>query len=74
MNAFLDYWLDLRDIQANAPDNELYPDYYLDDLLTESSVLETRRFFRELIDRDLPARTLIHSDFTFVNERLAEHY
>jgi len=74
VNAFLDYWLDLRDIKANAPDAELYPEYYLDDLLTESSVLETRRFFRELMDRNLPARHVASADFAFVNERLAEHY
>ena len=72
--AFLDYWLDLRDVNANTPDAALYPDYYLDELLTESSVLETRLFFRELIDKNLPVRNLVDSDFAFVNERLAEHY
>jgi len=74
VNAFLDYWLDLRDILANSPDAELYPDYYLDEMLTESSVLETRMFFEELIQSNLPASALIDSDFTFVNERLAQHY
>jgi hypothetical protein len=72
--AFLDYWLDLRDLNANTPDAAIYPDYYLDELLTESSILETRMFFRELIDQDLPVRNLIDSDFAFVNQRLAEHY
>ena len=74
VNVFLDYWLDLRDIKANAPDATLYPDYYLDDLLTESSLLETQMFFKELIKENLPASSLIDSDFTFVNERLANHY
>ena len=74
LNAFLDYWLDLREINANAPDAQLYPDYYLDDMLTESSLLETRMFFRELIDKDLPVRNLVDSDFTYINERLADHY
>lgn len=74
INAFLDYWLDLRDILANSPDAQLYPDYYLDEMLTESSVLETRKFFEELILRNLPASTLIDAEFTFVNERLADHY
>ncbi len=74
VRAFLDYWLDLRDINANTPDAELYPDYYLDELLTESSLLETQAFFRELIDHDLPVRHLVDSDFVFVNERLADHY
>ncbi|MEX0321652.1 MAG: DUF1588 domain-containing protein [Puniceicoccaceae bacterium] len=74
VDAFLDYWLDLRDIKANAPDAALYPEYYLDDLLTESSVLETRLFFRELIDGDLPVRNLVQADFAYVNERLAQLY
>ncbi|MEM9158612.1 MAG: DUF1592 domain-containing protein, partial [Verrucomicrobiota bacterium] len=74
LDAFLDYWLELREINANAPDAELYPDYYLDDLLTESSLRETRRFFRELVDEDLPVSYLVDSDFTFLNERLADHY
>ena len=74
VDSFLDYWLDLRDLNANTPDAELYTDYYLDELLTESSLLETRRFFRELIDRNLPSRNLVDSDFTYANERLAELY
>ncbi|MBT5903648.1 MAG: DUF1592 domain-containing protein [Opitutaceae bacterium] len=74
VNAFLDYWLELRDIKLNAPDASLYTDYYLDELLTESAIRETRLFFRELIDQDLPVINLIDSDFTFVNERLALHY
>ncbi len=72
--SFLDYWLELKELNANTPDAELYPDYYLDDMLTESSLQETRMFFRELIDRDLPVRNLIDSDFSFINERLANHY
>jgi hypothetical protein len=74
IHAFLDYWLSLRDIKLNAPDASLYTDYYLDELLTESAVRETRLFFQELIEHDLPARNLVDSNFTFVNERLALHY
>ncbi|TWT54789.1 hypothetical protein Pla22_24430 [Rubripirellula amarantea] len=74
INAFLDYWLELKEINANTPDSQLYPQYYIDDQLTEASLFETRRFFRELIDRDLPAGNLIDSDFTYANERLARHY
>ena len=46
VNAFLDYWLDLRKAGNTSPDETLYPDYYLDDFLTESSVEETHAFFR----------------------------
>ncbi|MDB6033913.1 MAG: hypothetical protein JWM16_4251 [Verrucomicrobiales bacterium] len=74
VDAFLDYWLDLRKISATSPDSELYPDYYLDDLLIESALEETQLFFSELLRSDLPARNLIASDFAMVNERLALHY
>lgn len=74
INAFLDYWLDLRKANNTSPDATLYPDYYLDDLLTESSVDETQLFFAELVKHDLPARNIISSDFTMLNERLAAHY
>jgi hypothetical protein len=74
VEAFLDYWLDLRKITATAPDEQLYPDYYLDDLLTESALEETRSFFAELLRGDLPARNIVASDFAMLNERLADHY
>jgi hypothetical protein len=74
VEAFLDYWLDLRKIVATAPDANLYSDYYLDDLLTESALEESRSFFAELLRDDLPARNLVSSDFAMLNERLAAHY
>ncbi len=74
VDAFLDYWLDLRKTDNTSPDETLYPDYYLDDYLTESSVEETRGFFAELIHNDLPARNLVASNFVMVNERLAALY
>lgn len=74
VEAFLDYWLDLRKTETTSPDEELYPDYYLDDFLVESSVDETRAFFTELVRRDLPARNLVASDFVMVNDRLATLY
>ena len=74
VDAFLDYWLDLRKIVATAPDANLYSDYYLDDLLAESALEETRLFFAELLRGDLPARNIVASDFAMLNERLAAHY
>ena len=74
VDAFLDYWLDLRRMLATAPDANLYGDYYLDDLLTESAQAETQLFFAELLQKNLPARNLVASDFTMLNERLAAHY
>jgi hypothetical protein len=74
VEAFLDYWLDLRKITATSPDADLYSDYYLDDLLTESALRETRLFFAELLREDLPTRNIASSDFAMLNERLAAHY
>lgn len=74
VDSFLDYWLDLRKSAATSPDATLYPDYYLDDALVENSVDETQLFFNELLKYDMPARNIIKSDFTMLNERLALHY
>src|SRR5947207_12107954 len=74
VDAFLDYWLDLRKMLATAPDADLYGDYYLDDLLTESAQAETQLFFAELLRKDLLARNVVASDFAMLNERLAAHY
>ena len=72
--AFLDYWIDLRKMEDSTPSTTLYNDYYLDDALAEAALLETRLFFDEMLRRDLPARTVVDSDFTYLNERLAVHY
>ncbi len=74
VDAFLDYWLDLRKTNTTSPDADLYPDYYLDDFLVESSVDETRAFFRELVRGNLPARNLVASNFVMINSRLATLY
>ena len=74
VSSFLDYWLDLRKVGVTNPDENLYPDYYLDDHLVESAGDETRLFFAEHLKRDLPVRHVAASDFAFVNERLAKLY
>jgi hypothetical protein len=74
VDAFLAYWLQLRKMSVNSSDPDMYPDYYLDDLLTESAQDETQAFFAELIRGDLPARNIVDSDFSIMNERLAMLY
>ncbi|QEH32299.1 Planctomycete cytochrome C [Aquisphaera giovannonii] len=74
VEAFTDYWLDLRKIDDTAPSTTLYNDYELDDPLKLAAIEETRLFFAELLRGDLPARNVVDSDFTFLNGRLAEHY
>ncbi len=74
VQAFLDYWLDLRKLNNTSPDASLYPEAYLDDFLVESAGEETRAFFTELIRKNLPARNIVSSDFAMLNERLAALY
>ena len=74
VEAFLDYWLELRKQDSTTPSNTLYPDYYLDEQLVEAALDESRMFFTELLQKDLPSRNVINSDFTYLNERLATHY
>jgi len=74
VDAFTDYWLDLRKIDDSSPSSTLYNDYELDDPLKLAAVEQTRLFVQELIGKNLPARNIVDSDFTFLNERLAQHY
>ncbi len=74
IDAFLDYWLDLRKIEDSTPSTTLYNDYYLDDALTEAAVAETQLYFDDMLRRDLPVRNVVNSGFTFLNDRLADHY
>ena len=57
VQAFTDYWLDLRKIDDTSPSTTLYNDYELDDPLKLAALEETRLFFAELLHAELPART-----------------
>jgi hypothetical protein len=74
VDAFLDYWLELRRMDDTTPSTTLYNDYYLDDALTEASVMETQMYFAEMLKKNLPARYMVDSEFTYLNDRLATHY
>ena len=74
VDAFTDYWLDLRKIDDTSPSATIYNDYELDEPLKTAALEETQLFFAELLRGDLPARNVVASDFTYLNERLANHY
>ena len=74
VDAFTDYWLDLRKIDDTSPSATIYNDYELDEPLKLAALDETQMFFADLLRADLPARNIIASDFTYLNERLATHY
>lgn len=69
---FLGQWLDLRLMDFTTPDKKLYPEY--DELLSRGMVSETYGFFQELLTNDSSVRHFIDSDFSILNQRMAEHY
>lgn len=69
---FAGQWLGLREVGNNPPATDLYPQY--DRHLETSLVKESEAFFREVLQSDLPATTLVKSDFVTINERLARFY
>jgi mono/diheme cytochrome c family protein len=69
---FVGQWLNLRAIDATAPDPTLYPEF--DEVLKLAMVKEAYLFFDEVLKNDLSLTNFVHSDFTMLNERLARHY
>ncbi|MEM7011134.1 MAG: DUF1592 domain-containing protein, partial [Verrucomicrobiota bacterium] len=69
---FTGQWLSLRAIDDTSPDRFLYPEY--DDVLKDASLKEPKFFFNEVLRNDLSLTNFVHSDFTFLNARLAKHY
>lgn len=69
---FAGQWLGLREVGANPPSTDLYPQY--DRHLETSIVNESQAFFSEILHKDLPATDFIKSDFVTINERLARFY
>jgi hypothetical protein len=69
---FTDQWLDLKDLDETTPDKKLYPEFR--SILRDSMRAETPAFFRELLEKDLSASNMVHSDFAMLNQRLADHY
>ncbi len=69
---FAGQWLGLREVGANPPAKDLYPQY--DRHLETSIVGESEAYFRTFIQENLDARQMIKSDFVTVNERLGRFY
>jgi hypothetical protein len=69
---FADQWLYLRNLDAITPDARLFPDF--DHNLRESLRTETSLLFEDLIKKDRSVLELLHTDRTWLDERLAAHY
>lgn len=71
--AFLDSWLNLRDIGNLPPPRRSAREYYAEDLPT-SMKRETQLFFRHLLDANGSALKFLDADYTFVDKKLARLY
>lgn len=72
IHSFCDQWLNLRSFNKVSPSLKLYPEY--NDLLNFYLPQETEDFLFHLIQENSPATDLIDSDFSMLNQRLAQHY
>jgi hypothetical protein len=71
-SRFAAEWLGLGRLDAVVPDALLYPNY--DRTLAVALRRETELLFDSIVRDDSNVLDLLTSDYTFVDERLAEHY
>jgi len=69
---FAGQWLFLRNLDASAPVQSIFPDF--DDALRQGFRRETELFVDSVLREDRSALDLLRADYTFLNERLARHY
>lgn len=72
VDHFAAQWLQLHRVGAFPPDPELYPEY--DRWLEQSMVEESKRFFGEVLHKNLSVTEFLDSNWTMLNPRLALHY
>ena len=74
-NAFFNQWLELERINQVSFDESLFPDYKAGEKQLKKDMWEeTLAYARELILRNMEAKTFVSSDFSMLNLNLAEHY
>jgi hypothetical protein len=69
---FAGQWLQLRRLADVQPDPETFVGF--DESLKESMRLETEAFFRAVMQENRSVLDFLLADFTFVDQRLADHY
>ncbi len=71
VSNFAGQWLHLRNVQTVKPDPVIFP---FDEALRQSFVTETSLFVSSIFRENRSLLDLLSADYTFVNQRLAEHY
>jgi hypothetical protein len=71
-DGFISQWAEFDKYDAITVDNREH--FRFNEGVQQDAKREVREFFGTLIDEDLPASTLIDSDFVTINAALATHY
>jgi mono/diheme cytochrome c family protein len=69
---FAGQWLYLRRLEFQKPDKDNYPNY--DVRLRSAELTETQMFFDSVVHENRSVLDFLNADYTFLNQRLAEHY
>jgi len=69
---FAAQWLYLRDIELKQPDEIFFPEF--DQTLREAMRQETELFISSVFRENRSLLDLLSANYTFLNERLAQHY
>ena len=72
VDNFAAQWLFLRNLQSINPDTRTFPNF--DDKLRNAFRTETAMFIGSIIREDRSVIDLLNADYTYVNDRLAQHY
>jgi hypothetical protein len=69
---FLGQWLQLRDLDLKAPAYTAFPKFNRN--LIKDALAETEEYFSYIVAEDRSILELIDSNYTFLNQRLSQHY
>ena len=72
VSNFAGQWLYIRNLALQKPDPDVFPEF--DESLRRSFQRETELFFQNILREDRSVMELLDADYTFLNQRLAEHY
>jgi len=72
VSNFAGQWLYIRGLADVKPDPDEFPEF--DESLRQSFQTETELFFRSVLREDRSVLDLLDANYTYLNQRLAEHY
>jgi len=72
VDNFAGQWLFIRNVTTHQPSPEIL--FHFDDNLRQAFEQETQLFFNSIIRENRSVIDLLDANYTFLNQRLAEHY